>query len=208
LRVSVADSRAASSDLFIQFAKDFPEVQVEISMTSRHVDLVNEGIDVALRYGAINDSSLVVRVHYKWVMDSQDELARPHSNTQPDDISSDPGLRTLASWVAVGGTALLASYFFLFLAYQLIWGPPAPGSWLAILLNEHYAAMAGTPLAAVTAFCIVSILKVTNGPIEFEGFGFKFRGASGPIILWLLCFGAIACAFYFLWSGRPDPVVQ
>jgi hypothetical protein len=76
------------------------------------------------------------------------------------------------------------------------------------LLDERFAAMAGTPLAAVTAFCIVSVLKVTNGPIEFEGFGFKFRGASGPIVLWLLCFGAIACAFYFLWSGQSSEAVE
>jgi hypothetical protein len=137
-------------------------------------------------------------------MDSQKLPAIPHSDIQPDKIAPDARLRLCASWIAVGGTALLASYFFLFLAYQLIWGPSVPESWLAILLDEHYAAMAGTPLAAVTAFCIVSVLKVTNGPIEFEGFGFKFRGASGPIVLWLLCFGAIACAFYFLWSGRPN----
>jgi len=61
LRVSVPDERLAKADLFVQFAADFPEVRLEVSMTSRHVDLIGEGIDVAIRFGKITNESLVTR---------------------------------------------------------------------------------------------------------------------------------------------------
>jgi hypothetical protein len=40
-----------------------------------------------------------------------------------------------------------------------------------------------------------------RGPIEFEAFGFKLRGASGPIVLWVFCFLSIAAAFQLLWRN-------
>jgi hypothetical protein len=80
-------------------------------------------------------------------------------------------------------------------------GESDPNNWLTKLTKTHYAALVGTPMSAVTAFCIVSLLKVTSGPIEFEALGFKFRGASGPIILWVLCFLAVAAAFHLLWPN-------
>lgn len=61
LRVSVADARMARSDLFVDFAKEFPEVQLEVDVTPRHVDLVAEGIDVAVRAGRVLQESLMVR---------------------------------------------------------------------------------------------------------------------------------------------------
>jgi hypothetical protein len=53
-------------------------------------------------------------------------------------------------------------------------------------------------MAATTSFSIVSLFKVTNGPIEFEALGFKFHGASGPVVLWLLCFLAVVVSFHLL----------
>jgi hypothetical protein len=47
--------------------------------------------------------------------------------------------------------------------------------------------------------CIVLYLEAKSGLIEFEGFGFKFRGASGEIILWVICFLAIMAAIKALW---------
>jgi hypothetical protein len=116
-------------------------------------------------------------------------------------IPSDPGLRRLVTWVGVAGTGLLGIYFFGFMIYQTIWGEPDPSNWLAKLTKIHYAALVGTPMSAVTAFCIVSLLKVTSGPIEFEAFGFRFRGASGPIVLWVFCFLSVVFAFHLLWPS-------
>ena len=88
--------------------------------------------------------------------------------------------------------------------FQSIWGESdSPKNWLINLLKTHYAPLVGTPMSAVTAFCIVSILRVASGPIEFEAFGLKFRGASGPIVLSALCFLSVVTAFHFLWSSSP-----
>src|SRR5262245_9776531 len=122
-----------------------------------------------------------------------------HDDHHPS-IFSEKNFRRAVTWFTIGGTCLLAGFFFLYLAHQTIMGSLVPKSWLVDLLTRHYAGMVGVPLSAVTAFCIVSLLKVTNGPIEFEAPGFKFRGASGPIVLWVFCFLAIVLAFKFLWS--------
>jgi len=64
LRVSVPDERMAQADLFVSFAEEFPSVRLQVSLTPRHVDLVAEGIDVAIRFGRISNESLVV--HHLW----------------------------------------------------------------------------------------------------------------------------------------------
>lgn len=61
LRVSVPADHARVRELFLRFCEDYPEVRLEVSTSSRHVDLVGEGIDVAVRFGAIADPSLVAR---------------------------------------------------------------------------------------------------------------------------------------------------
>lgn len=43
------------------FRAEYPEVQLALSFTDRYVDLVGEGIDVAIRFGELKDSSLIAR---------------------------------------------------------------------------------------------------------------------------------------------------
>lgn len=43
------------------FSRDFPEVKLNIVLTDRFVDLVEERIDVAIRIGTLTDSSMVAR---------------------------------------------------------------------------------------------------------------------------------------------------
>lgn len=59
LRVSVA--AVTVPELFTNFVRDYPEVQLEVRETTQHVDLVAEGIDVAVRIGEIKDPSLIAR---------------------------------------------------------------------------------------------------------------------------------------------------
>jgi len=48
-------------ELLCEYRARFPRVQVHMEMTNRHVDLVAEGFDVALRAGDLSDSTMVAR---------------------------------------------------------------------------------------------------------------------------------------------------
>lgn len=67
------------------------------------------------------------------------------------------------------------------------------------VLKDHFAAIIGLPGSAAVAFILVVFLRQTEGPIEFEGLGFKFKGAAGQVIMWAVCFWAIAGAIKMLW---------
>jgi DNA-binding transcriptional LysR family regulator len=45
-----------------QFLSNYPEIQITMSESDRWVDVVREGVDCVLRYGALRDSDLVARV--------------------------------------------------------------------------------------------------------------------------------------------------
>jgi hypothetical protein len=113
---------------------------------------------------------------------------------------SERQIRNVASWIAIIGTSLLAAFFFGFIAYQSVLGPGEPGNWFTRVLETQFAATVGVPLSVVSAACLVLLLKATMGPIEFEALGFKFRGASAPIVLWIFCFLAIISGMKLLWQ--------
>ena len=49
------------SQLVARFVRKYPLVHIDISLTSRYVDMVAEGFDVAIRAGKLRDSTLVAR---------------------------------------------------------------------------------------------------------------------------------------------------
>ncbi len=59
LRVSVTGPHFLK--LFTDFLCDFPEVRLEVLSTTRHVDLLGEGVDVAMRIGQVKDQDLIAR---------------------------------------------------------------------------------------------------------------------------------------------------
>ncbi|HYP76580.1 MAG TPA: LysR family transcriptional regulator [Polyangiaceae bacterium] len=61
-------------DVVARFVRKYPLVHIEISLSSRFVDLVAEGFDLALRAGQLADSSLVAR---KIGVDSHGVFASP-----------------------------------------------------------------------------------------------------------------------------------
>ena len=65
--------------------------------------------------------------------------------------------------------------------------------------KEHFAAVVGLPMAALLSAFIVVGLRHSEGPIKFETLGMKFEGASGQVILWIICFLSIALAIKLLW---------
>ncbi|WP_172670682.1 LysR family transcriptional regulator [Labrenzia sp. DG1229] len=59
LRVSLTG--AYFMQLFTDFLRDFPEVKLEVLSTTRHVDLIAEGVDVAMRIGPVRDQNLIAK---------------------------------------------------------------------------------------------------------------------------------------------------
>jgi DNA-binding transcriptional LysR family regulator len=59
LRLSIPPSMESWWDLLGDFQKQFPDIRLSIFSTERRVDLIQDGIDVALRVGAIVDESMV-----------------------------------------------------------------------------------------------------------------------------------------------------
>ena len=63
VRVSTAPGhgRLCVTPLLAEFFRRYPQVSVEISVSERPVDLVAEGIDIAIRHGRLLDSSLTAQ---------------------------------------------------------------------------------------------------------------------------------------------------
>ena len=63
LRVSapVGFGACRVAPLVTRFLRAYPEVEIELSLTDRFVDVVDEGYDVVFRLGPLKDSSLIAR---------------------------------------------------------------------------------------------------------------------------------------------------
>lgn len=73
-----------------RFLAQYPDVTLQISLTDRLVDMVNEGIDVVVRVGELTDSRLNARrlgpAGDVILVASPDYLARSGTPTDPDDL--------------------------------------------------------------------------------------------------------------------------
>ena len=82
--------------ILAEFLEAFPLVEVQLHLTDRHVDLVTERFDVALRTGVLPDSSLVARLvgssSYR-VVASAAYLAGHGVPRRPADVSAHACLR-------------------------------------------------------------------------------------------------------------------
>ena len=103
--------------------------------------------------------------------------------------------RRLVAILALVGVTLVGGVFLFFLARDIANAEP----WMMEVFRTHPGAVLGLPTAALVALCIVLFLEARSGLIEFEVFGFKFRGASGEIVLWVMCFLAITASVKLLW---------
>lgn len=76
--------------LVVSFLDEYSDAQVELVLHDRHLDLIDEGLDVAVRIGALSDSSLVVRrvgqVH-RVLVASPDYLARRGTPQRPAELA-------------------------------------------------------------------------------------------------------------------------
>ena len=93
LRVSAPVEMAGEflSALISEFLKAHPEIEMELDLSSRFVDLVEEGFDLAIRAGQLPDSSLVARRLGQdrfEVFASPDYLDRTGTPASPHDLKS------------------------------------------------------------------------------------------------------------------------
>ena len=91
LRVStsVAFGRLVVTPLALAFMRAHPEVSVDLSFDDRYVNLVEQGVDVALRMGRLSDSSLGARylgINPWLVAASPEYLARAGTPETPADL--------------------------------------------------------------------------------------------------------------------------
>jgi len=98
-----------------------------------------------------------------------------------------------ASTFTIYQILLLGGLFVVF-----IWPRPLNANLTKIVTN-HFPAIVGLPTACLMAFAVVWVFRTTEGPLEWEGLGFKFRGASGPVVLWVIVFLSIAAAGRLMW---------
>ena len=100
------------------FLHRFPEISVEILASERHVDLIGEGVDLALRHGTLPDSGLtarrVARASFVTVAAPTYLALRGHPATPADlaghaCISYAP-LREARSWTFQKGTATIVHH--------------------------------------------------------------------------------------------------
>jgi hypothetical protein len=124
----------------------------------------------------------------------------PEANnaSQRDGAAAPPGqrLKTLVNWVFLIAAVLYSIFHIGFVIWPVVHGEP----WITKIVIDHYAAIIGLPFAAFGALGLVFLLDSrSETPIEFKAIGFEFKGASAPIVLWVICFLAMAGAVKLLW---------
>lgn len=105
---SFADAGIGQS--LIDFARDHPDIVLDISLDDRFVDLVEEGFDMAIRIARLQDSSMIARklAAFKLRLCATPEtIAKYGAPSEPADMASKPCIldtngRWLNNWPFVG----------------------------------------------------------------------------------------------------------
>jgi DNA-binding transcriptional LysR family regulator len=82
--------------LIADFLKQHAEIEIEMDLNDRQVDLVNEGLDLAIRIGQLQDSSLIARrigIMRMIAVAAPEYLARKGVPSRPEQLSEFQGLR-------------------------------------------------------------------------------------------------------------------
>jgi DNA-binding transcriptional LysR family regulator len=84
------------SRLIFAFQDCYPDIGVDLSLTDERVDLVREGVDIALRLGPLTDSSMKLRAlgqSHRLLVAAPDYLAARGKPVVPRDLSAHEGIR-------------------------------------------------------------------------------------------------------------------
>lgn len=97
-------------------------------------------------------------------------------------------------WIAIAGACSLGAIYMFWLFSRFNSDEQFDG-----IMDEHMQAVLGVPGSIIVAFVLVSVLENVSGPVKFQGLGFKFEGASGPIVMWVLVFLSLVGGMKLLW---------
>jgi DNA-binding transcriptional LysR family regulator len=85
-----------ASRLIFAFQDRHPDIAVDLSLTDERVDLVREGVDIALRLGPLTDSSMKLQVlgqSRRLLVAAPNYLAARGTPSVPQDLSGHEGIR-------------------------------------------------------------------------------------------------------------------
>lgn len=112
------------------------------------------------------------------------------SDLEPN-LNLTPQQSNVLKWISVLAVALMIVNWLVVLVLSI--------STLRELVAQRFPVVVLLPTAGVAAFAVVFLFRQAAGPIELEAFTIKFKGAAGPVFLWILCFLAMALAIKWLW---------
>ena len=144
-----------------EFCASHPDIYVHLDLSDRVVDLVEEGMDLALRFGPLGESSLVARrlAHITMrLYASPDYLARRPPPNEPDDLADHDLIGFLprarfSTWSLVGPDDQTT---------ELV---PVPRMTSNNLLAVREAAIAGAGIALLPSFAVSCPVKVPLIPV-------------------------------------------
>ncbi len=105
------------------------------------------------------------------------------------------GLQATMSWVSV----FIITAFGVYLLYKLQRIGGADDQFWHNIIKDQVPAMVGIPMAGLAALFMTLVLRAANGPVEFNALGMEFKGGSGPIVFWIICFITIVLSIKLLW---------
>ncbi|MCH8177265.1 MAG: LysR family transcriptional regulator [Proteobacteria bacterium] len=145
-----------------EFMNRHPEIEIDINLNDRHIDLIEEGFDLAVRIGHLQDSSLIARklasVHFA-VCASPEYLEKHGEPGHPSELS--------AHQVLVYTNAPIGSQ----------WGFQENGKRVTPRVKYRLSANNGELLAKVASLG----LAITAGPLFYLQ-GYIERGELVPIL--------------------------
>lgn len=187
LKVSLPLVGVIDADLLAQFAAAYPEVVLDLHLTDRLVDVVQEGFDVVVRTGEAEDSRLTTRLLTRFhhaVVAAPDYLAAHGAPTTPDDLT---------------------------LHACLLYRFPSTGKVERWPLEEIEAAWPQPPAAISDSIeTLAAMARAGLGLACLPAFAVKQDLASGRLVEVLSDDRSPPRAFRMLWpsSRRPSPKVR
>ena len=106
-------------------------------------------------------------------------------------------LRLIMSWLVV---VILTGFGAAGLYRLFTFSDPEDNFWTNLFV-EQFPVVVGIPMSALGALFITLVLRVSNGPLEFEIGWLKFKGGAAPIVFWIICFMSFVLSISMLWRG-------